>query len=144
MLGTGRPENSHRVSPRGQQSIIDSKVFLINSGRAVTGGAPCLLQFVVIKVVSTFTHKYTQGESSVQNAKLHDNKLLCRIWNWIHPSLHNCRAGSDQNTVVRVICFAPKKAICNCFFLSFFFFSLFKHPANRFPFFFMKAQFQCL
>lgn len=128
MPGTGRPENSPRVSPRGQQSIIDSKVFLINSGRAVTGGAPCLLQFVVIKVASAFTHKcthtnaHTHGESSVQNAKLHDNKLLCRIWIWIHPSLHNCRAGSDQNTVVRVICFAPKKAFGIAFglFLAFF------------------------
>lgn len=36
------------------------------------------------------THTLTGREQSpVQNAKLHDNKLLCRIWIWIHSSLHD-------------------------------------------------------
>ena len=65
MPGTGGPENSPRVSPRGQQSIIDWKVFLINSGGAVTGGAPRLLRFVVVKVASEYTHTHTRTERAL-------------------------------------------------------------------------------
>lgn len=120
MPGTGGPGNPRRVAPRG---FIDRKVFLINSGRAVTGGArrlvaACCHQSCVHIRTNTHTLTHTAG-SSVQNAKLHDNKLLCRIWIWIHPSLHNCRAGSVQNTVLHVICFPPKKASAICLWVFF-------------------------
>lgn len=113
------PGRTCELSPQASRSVIDWKVFLINSGGAANNRVRRLVAVCCHRsCVHIDTHTHSR-ESFVRNAKLHDSKLLCRIWLWIHPSLHNCRAGSDRKCCGPCDLLCSEKGPRNCFWFHF-------------------------